>query len=101
MQLVILDDLEARREAVRLGIATVGAVGLVVLAWEGGIIDTALTLLVALRDGGLYLSDRIIRRALEQAGAAQRVGPAKTDRPDIVPGARPQLDCRPSQERPR
>ena len=69
-RLVILDERNVRREAERLGIATIGAVGLVVLAKEVGIVEAARPLLVALRDGGLYLSDRIIRHALEQAGEA-------------------------------
>lgn len=66
-RLVILDERQARRTTERLGIATIGAVGLVVLAKERGIVEAARPLLLSLRDGGLYLSDRIIRQALEQA----------------------------------
>lgn len=60
----ILDDLAARRCAQALGIPTRGTLGLVLLAKKRGRLHAARPTLLALRKAGMYLSDRVLDRAL-------------------------------------
>jgi predicted nucleic acid-binding protein len=60
----IVDDLAARRCAAALGIPVRGTLGLVLLAKQRGTIERARPLLEALREGGMYLADAVLDRAL-------------------------------------
>jgi predicted nucleic acid-binding protein len=64
----IVDDLAARRCAASLGIAVRGTLGLVLLAKQRGRIDSARVLLEQLRQSEMYLSDRVMNRALALVG---------------------------------
>jgi predicted nucleic acid-binding protein len=65
---VVLDDHSARREATRLGIACIGTVGLVLTGHRVGTVPSVRDALRSLRAAGLYISDRLFRLALDQAG---------------------------------
>ena len=65
---VVLDDHAARREAARLGIPCIGTVGLVLAGQELGIVPSVRDALETLRNGGMYISDKLFRLALDQAG---------------------------------
>jgi len=65
---VILDETRGRRCAVQLGIALRGSVGLVLLAKQSGVLPLARPALEALRQAGLYLSDRVMNQALALVG---------------------------------
>lgn len=65
---VILDDLAARRRAASLNIPTRGTLGLVLLAKQRGEITAARPLVEQLRLSGMYLSDRVLERALSMVG---------------------------------
>jgi len=60
--LVLLDDAAARSEARSLGLRITGAVGLLRLAAERGLIDVP-AIVGQLRRSGFYLSDSLIRTA--------------------------------------
>jgi predicted nucleic acid-binding protein len=60
----IIDDLAARRCAAALGIPVRGTLGLVLVAKQRGRIPSARPVLVQLRQGGMYLSDRVLNQAL-------------------------------------
>lgn len=64
----ILDDLAARRCAAVLGIPVRGTLGIVLLAKQEGQIPTARTVLMQLRQGGMYLSDQVMNQALTLVG---------------------------------
>lgn len=68
VQLVILDDQKARREAENIGLPVTGTVGVLLEAKEKGLINTIKPLLLALRENGLYLSNSVIVDALREAG---------------------------------
>lgn len=59
----IIDDLAARRCAATLGVPVRGTLGLVLLAKKRGRIPLARPVLLALRQAGMYLSDRIVNDA--------------------------------------
>lgn len=61
---IILDDLAARLCANALGIPVRGTLGLVITAKQRGKITAARPVLEQLRLSGMYLSDRVIDRAL-------------------------------------
>lgn len=65
---VIVDDLAARRCATTLGIPVRGTLGLVLIAKQRGTIPAARPVLEQLRLHGMYLSDRVIERALALVG---------------------------------
>ncbi|MEK7467368.1 MAG: DUF3368 domain-containing protein [Planctomycetota bacterium] len=67
---VVLDDLQARKCAESLGVAAFGTLGLVLLAKRRGEIPSARALLTELREHGMWLSDRVLDRALEEVGEA-------------------------------
>ena len=64
----VLDDLAARREATRLGVPCIGTVGLILLGARLRIVPSVREGLQTLRDGGMYISDRLFRLAIDQAG---------------------------------
>ena len=66
--LAILDDRAARRCAQALGIPLIGTLGLVLRAKHQGQVAAARPILRKLRDAGMYLSDRILERALGLVG---------------------------------
>ncbi len=62
---VIIDDLAGRRCAEALGLPLRGTVGLVLAAKQAGRIRAARPVLEQLRDGGMYLSEAVLSRALQ------------------------------------
>jgi predicted nucleic acid-binding protein len=64
----IIDDLAARRCAATLGIPVRGTLGLVLLAKQRNRVALARPLVHALREAGMYLSDRVVDRALALVG---------------------------------
>ena len=66
--LVLLDDLQARREAQRLGIAITGTAGIIVEARRAGLIPAALPVFRRLADEGFHISDDLLRSVLAELG---------------------------------
>jgi len=64
----IIDDLAARRCAATFSIPVRGTLGLVLMAKQRGCIPAARPVLEQLRQGGMYLSDRVMNRALALVG---------------------------------
>ncbi len=65
---VVLDDLAARRAAVRLGIPCLGTLGLVLTAKGLGAISEARPLVDQVRRAGLYLDDEFVDEVLRRIG---------------------------------
>lgn len=61
---IILDDLPARRCAAAFNIPVRGTLGLVLIAKQRGIIPAARPVLMQLRQGGMFLSDKVMDQAL-------------------------------------
>ncbi len=69
--LVLLDEREGRRAALRLGLRCAGVVGVLLEAKEQGMVETVRPHLDALRDkAGFYLADDVYGHALVLAGEA-------------------------------
>lgn len=66
--LVLLDDLQARREAQRLGIAITGTAGIIVEARRAGLISAARPVFQRLANEGFYFSDDLLRSVLTELG---------------------------------
>ena len=66
--LLIMDDKAARNAAIELGIPVTGSVGVIITAKNKGLIPHAGNLLLAMRERGYWLSDKIIIQAKKQAG---------------------------------
>jgi len=64
----ILDDRAARRCAATLSIPTRGTLHVVIEAKRSGVIPAVAPLIDRLRNGGLFLSDALVRSALAAAG---------------------------------
>ena len=64
----ILDDHEARIAAQRLGIKVLGTVGVVLRFKQAGLIPEAKIALLKIRSSGGYMSDALLREALQRAG---------------------------------
>jgi predicted nucleic acid-binding protein len=64
----IIDDLSGRRCAEALGIPVRGTLGLVLLGKRRGRLRAARPVLESLRQAGMYLSDRVMNRALQLVG---------------------------------
>lgn len=64
----VIDDLSARRCAQTFGIPVRGTLGLVLLAKRRQRLSLARPVLESLRDSGMYLSTRVLNRALETVG---------------------------------
>jgi predicted nucleic acid-binding protein len=67
---VLIDDSQARAAAALLKLRVIGTVGVLVLARERGLIPALAPLLEALRGSGYYLSEPLLRAALQRAGEA-------------------------------
>ena len=66
--LVLLDDLQARREAQRLGIAMIGTAGIVVEARRAGLIPGARPVFARLAEEGFHLGDDLLQAVLAELG---------------------------------
>ena len=64
----VIDDLAGRRCASSLNITVIGTVGLIVLAKRRGLVARITPGLEALRDAGLWLSDKLIEQLKQQEG---------------------------------
>jgi predicted nucleic acid-binding protein len=64
---LLADDLAARACAVKLGLTTIGTLGVLVKAHRIGLAPDLRTLIDALRAGGYWLSDAAIRQAFAAA----------------------------------
>ncbi|MFT4040488.1 MAG: DUF3368 domain-containing protein [Thermomicrobiales bacterium] len=67
---VLLDDLPARRIAMRLSLPIVGSVGVLLAAKEQGRLTQVRPLMDAMRRGSLYLKDAVYWEILRSAGEA-------------------------------
>jgi len=65
---VVLDDMEARRIARRLGLKPIGTVGLLIVARQRGLIGSLKTELDRLKALGFWLSEELYREALKAVG---------------------------------
>lgn len=65
---VVLDDLEARRCAKAMRLTVIGTLGVVGRAKASGLIDRAEPIVRRLRETGLYASDELVRRLLQEVG---------------------------------
>jgi predicted nucleic acid-binding protein len=66
--IVVLDDRAARAEAIRRNIPLLGTAGILLRAKEQGRIAAVRPTLDAVRQAGLYLTDRLYRTVLRLAG---------------------------------
>ena len=66
--LVLMDEREGRHAAQRLGLRTVGVVGLLLDGKQRGLVPEVHRAFDALRTAGFYLSEHVYRRGLELAG---------------------------------
>ncbi len=66
--LVLMDEREGRHAAQRLGLRTVGVVGLLLDGKQQGLLPEVRHAFDALRIVGFYLSEQVYRRGLELAG---------------------------------
>lgn len=64
----VVDDLAGRRCAHALGIPVRGTLGLVLLGKQRGLLPAARPVLQSMRRSGMYLSDRVMERALGIVG---------------------------------
>ncbi len=64
--LVLLDDLQARREAQRLGIAMTGTAGIIVEARQAGLIPAVRPVFARLAEEGFHLGDDLLRAILAE-----------------------------------
>jgi len=65
---VVLDDLDARRHAISLGVPVRGTLSLILEAKRRGDIVRARPVIDRARRAGLYLSDRLVQEALRLVG---------------------------------
>ena len=68
--LLLIDDHRGREAATTLQIATIGTVGVLLLARRAGLLESIGPALRDLRNAGYFLSDRLVAAALAQAGEA-------------------------------
>lgn len=66
--LVLLDDLSARREALRLGLSVVGTAGIIVQARRARLIPAARPVFARLADEGFHLSADLVAAILTELG---------------------------------
>ena len=66
--IAVMDDLAGRRCAEALKIPVNGTLGLTLIAKKRGLIPAARPVLDALRQSGMYLSDRVVNQALMLVG---------------------------------
>ncbi|MCS7266331.1 MAG: DUF3368 domain-containing protein [Armatimonadetes bacterium] len=65
---VVLDDMEARRVARRIGLKPIGTVGLLIAAHKKGLIPSLKVELERLKALGFWISETLQREALEAVG---------------------------------
>jgi predicted nucleic acid-binding protein len=63
----VIDDLAGRRCALAVGLDVMGTLGVVIAAYRRGEIENARQVLLDLRASGMWLSDKVIERALRLA----------------------------------
>ena len=66
--LLVMDDFRGRVAAQHAGVSMIGTAGLLLLAKQVAAIPSVKTLLLAMRQNGYFVSDRLIEEALRQAG---------------------------------
>lgn len=66
--LVLLDDLQARREAQRLGIAIIGTAGIIVEARQAGLIPAVRPIFARLTEEGIHLRGDLFHAILAESG---------------------------------
>jgi predicted nucleic acid-binding protein len=66
--LVLLDDLLARREAQRLGVAVIGPAGIIVEARQAGLIPAVKPVFARLAEEGFHLGDDLLQAILAEVG---------------------------------
>ena len=64
----LLDDYEARIAAQKLGVRVIGTVGVVLLLKQANLIPEAKSVLLTIRSAGGYISDALLREALQRVG---------------------------------
>jgi predicted nucleic acid-binding protein len=64
----VLDDYEARVAAQRLGVKVLGTVGVVLRLKQSNLIPEAKSALMTIRNVGGYISDALLREALQRVG---------------------------------
>jgi predicted nucleic acid-binding protein len=69
-QLVLLDDLPARRRAESFRLPVIGSVGILLVAKEHGHIELVKPYMDSMRATSLYLGDRVYHGILRAAGEA-------------------------------
>jgi len=65
---VVMDDLDARRVARRLGLTPIGTVGLLLAGKKRGIVSSLRDEIDRLREAGFWLSENLRAEALREAG---------------------------------
>lgn len=65
---VVLDDREARRCAMAMGLRIIGTLGIVGRAQQAGLIDQARPVISRLRAVGLYVTDALVQQLLSTIG---------------------------------
>jgi predicted nucleic acid-binding protein len=69
--LLLIDDRQARRAASAIGLRATGSSGVLVRAKAESLIEAVKPRLLAMRQNGYYLSDRVIQRACQMAGETE------------------------------
>lgn len=65
---VLIDDLHGRRFAKSMDVAVIGTLGIITAAKQQGIIKDLKTVLDALKNNRFYITDEVLKKALELAG---------------------------------
>lgn len=68
---VVIDDLEARRCAKAMGLGIIGTLGIIGRAKVSGLIDQAAPVIQRLRETGLYVSDELVQKLLQEIGESK------------------------------
>ena len=68
LQVVGLDDRQARNMAQRLGLSVTGTLGVLLRAKEAGLIPTIRPLLRSIQDEGFHVSEELLKFMLQRAG---------------------------------
>lgn len=64
--LLLTDDMRARRIAEGLGLKVVGTLGVIIRAWENGLIEDGPIVVSRLREEGLWVTDSVYQAALKK-----------------------------------